>query len=61
MMSKHKPNPLLEALAEGRSYEWTIPGGCNLASMRKAIQRGQTESMSPIRDPADENGGTILL
>ena len=60
-MSKHKPDPLLEALAEGRSYEWTIPDGGNLASMRKAIQHGQTLTLSPIHDPAEIQVGDMVL
>ncbi len=52
-MSKHKDDPLLEALKEGRSYTWTVPDGGNLASMRAAIKHGQTLTMSPITDPGE--------
>ena len=60
-MSKTKKDPLLEALKEGRSYTWTVPDGGNRASMRKAIQHGQTLTMSPITDPAEIQVGDKVL
>jgi len=60
-MSKHKKNPLLEALQEGRSYTWTIPEGGNLASMRKAVKHGQTLTMSPIVDIREVRIEDIVL
>ena len=60
-MAKHKKDPLLEALKEGRSYTWTIPDGGNLASMRAAIKHGQTLTMSPIVDPAEIQVGDLVL
>ena len=60
-MSKHKKDPLLEALKEGKSYTWTIPDGGNLASMRKAIKHGQTLTMSPVGDPGEIRVGDLVL
>jgi hypothetical protein len=60
-MSKHKQDPLLEALKEGKSYTWTVPDGGNLASMRKAIKHGQTLTMSPISDPGEIQVGDMVL
>ncbi len=60
-MSKHKRDPLLEALREGKSYTWTVPDGGNLASMRKAIKHGQTLTMSPISDPGEIQAGDLVL
>ncbi len=60
-MSKHRKDPLLEALREGRSYTWTVPEGGNLASMRKAIKHGQTLTMSPIADPKEIQVGDFVL
>jgi hypothetical protein len=59
-MGKRK-DPLLEALAEGKSYTWTVPDGGNLASMRKAIKHGQTLTMSPINDPGEIKTGDMVL
>jgi hypothetical protein len=61
VMSKHKKDPLLEALKEGRSHTWTVPDGGNLASMRKAIKHGQTLTMSPITDPGEIRVGDMVL
>jgi hypothetical protein len=60
-MSKHKKDPLLEALKEGRSYTWTVPDGGNLASMREAIKHGQILTMSPIVDPGEIKVGDLVL
>jgi hypothetical protein len=60
-MSKHRKDPLLEALKEGKSYTWTVPDGGNLASMRKAIKHGQTLTMSPIADPKEIQKGDFVL
>jgi hypothetical protein len=60
-MAKHKKDPLLEALKEGKSYTWTVPDGGNLASMRKAIQHGQTLTMSPVTDPGEIRVGDMVL
>lgn len=60
-MSKHRKDPLLEALNEGKSYTWTVPDGGNLASMRKAIKHGQTLTMSPIADPKEIQVGNFVL
>ncbi|MBN1921780.1 MAG: hypothetical protein JW892_11075 [Anaerolineae bacterium] len=60
-MSKHKKDPLLEALKEGQSYTWTIPDGGNLASMRAALKHGQTLTMSPIADPNEIRVGDLVL
>lgn len=60
-MSKHKKDPLLEALKEGRSYTWTVPDGGNLASMRKAIKHGQILTMSPVTDPSELKVGDLVL
>ncbi len=60
-MSKHRKDPLLEALKEGQSYTWTVPDGGNLASMRKAIKHGQTLTMSPITDPGEIQLGDLVL
>ncbi len=59
-MSKHN-DPLLEALEAGQSYTWTVPDGGNRASMRKAIQHGQTLTMSPISDPSEIQVGDKVL
>lgn len=59
-MAKHK-DPLLEALAEGNAYTWTVPDGGNLASMRNAIEHGQTLTMSPIGDPSEIQVGDMVL
>ena len=59
-MSKHS-DPLLEALLAGQSYTWTVPDGGNRASMRKAIQHGQTLTMSPICDPSEIQVGDKVL
>jgi hypothetical protein len=60
-MSKHKKDPLLEALKEGQSYTWTVPDGGNLASMRAALKHGQTLTMSPITDPCEIRVGDLVL
>ncbi|MDX9952802.1 MAG: hypothetical protein RBT75_01845 [Anaerolineae bacterium] len=60
-MSKHKKDPLLEALKEGQSYTWTVPDGGNLASMRAALKHGQTLTMSPITDPSEIQVGDMVL
>lgn len=60
-MSKHKKDPLLEALKEGQSYTWTVPDGGNLASMRAALKHGQTLTMSPIADPSEIQVGDMVL
>ena len=60
-MSRHRKDPLLEALKEGRSYTWTVPEGGNLASMRKAIKHGQTLTMSPVTDPGEIQVGNLVL
>jgi hypothetical protein len=60
-MPKHRSDPLLEALREGRSYTWTVPDGGNLASMRKAIKHGQTLTMSPITDTNEIQAGDLVL
>lgn len=59
-MSKH-PDPLLVALEKGESYTWTVPDGGYFASMRKAIQHGQTLTMSPVHDPGEVRAGDIVL
>jgi hypothetical protein len=60
-MSKHRKDPLLEALKAGKSYTWTVPDGGNLASMRKAIKHGQTLTISPIGDPKEIQVGDLVL
>lgn len=60
-MSKHKKDPLLEALSEGRSYTWTVPDGGDLASMRAALKHGQTLTMSPILHPSEVQVGDMVL
>ncbi|MBN2386007.1 MAG: hypothetical protein JXB85_03240 [Anaerolineales bacterium] len=60
-MAKHKKDPLLEALKEGRSYTWTVPEGGNFASMRAAIKHGQTLTMAPVTDPRQVQVGDIVL
>ena len=60
-MSRHRKDPLLEALKEGKSYTWTVPDGGNLASMRKAIKHGQTLTMSPITHPKEIQVGDFVL
>lgn len=56
-----RPNPLLEALKEGRSFTWTEPDGGDLASMRAAIKHGQTLTMSPLTSPHEVQVGDIVL
>ena len=60
-MSKLKKDPLLEALKEGKSYTWTVPDGGNLASMREAINHGQTLTMSPVVNPSEIQVGDLFL
>ncbi|MBN2549364.1 MAG: hypothetical protein JXB15_09415 [Anaerolineales bacterium] len=60
-MSKHKKDPLLVALSEGRSYTWTVPDGGDMASMRAALKHGQTLTMSPITDPSEVQVGDMVL
>lgn len=60
-MSKHKEDPLLEALKEGKPYTWTVPDGGNLASMREAIKHGQTLTMSPIGNASEIQVGDRVL
>lgn len=60
-MSKHKKDPLLEALKESKSYTWTVPDGGDLASMREAIKHGQTLTMSPIVNPSEIQVGDLVL
>jgi hypothetical protein len=60
-MSKHRKDPLLEALKAGKSYTWTVPDGGNLDSMRKAIKHGQTLTISPIGDPKEIRVGDLVL
>jgi len=59
-MSRRK-DPLLETLKEGCSYTWTIPEGGNLASMRAAVNHGQTLTMSPVTDPQDIQVSDMVL
>lgn len=59
-MSKRK-DPLLEALKEGRSYTWTVPDGGDLASMRAAIEHGQTLTISPVANPHEIHVGDLVL
>jgi hypothetical protein len=60
-MGIHKKDPLLEALAQGQSYTWTVPDGGDLASMREAIQHGQTLILAPVGDPAEIQTGDLVL
>lgn len=60
-MPKHKKDPLMEALREGRSYTWTVPEGGDLASMRAAIKHGQTLTMSPVANPGEIQIGDLVL
>lgn len=60
-MSKHKQDPLLEALQAGRSYTWTVPEGGDLASMREAIKHGQTLTMSPVANLSEIQVGDLVL
>jgi hypothetical protein len=60
-MPKHKKDPLLEALQEGRSYTWTVPDGGDLASMRAAVKHGQTLTMSPIANSNEIQVGDLVL
>jgi hypothetical protein len=60
-MSKHRKDPLLEALKAGKSYTWTVPDGGNLDSLRKAIKHGQTLTISPIGDPKEIQVGDLVL
>ncbi len=60
-MSKKHKDLLLLALADGKSYTWTVPDGGDLASMRKAIKHRQTLTMSPITDPAEIKVGDMVL
>jgi len=60
-MPKHRKDPLLQALKEGRAYTWTVPDGGNLASMRNAIKHGQSLTMTPIQDPAEIQAGDMVL
>lgn len=60
-MSKHRKDPLLEALKAGKSYTWTVPDGGNLASMRRAIKHGQTLTMSPVSDPKEIQVRDLVL
>ena len=59
-MSKPK-DPLLVALKEGKSYTWTTADGGDFASMRKAIKRGQTITMSPVTTPDEVQVGDIVM
>jgi hypothetical protein len=53
-MAKRKtPDPLIEALENGRSHTITIADGGNLASMRAVLKHGQTLTFSPV-DNYDE-------
>ena len=50
-MAKRKtPDPLLEALANGRSHTITLPDGGNLASMRAVLKHGQKLTFTPVVD-----------
>ncbi len=50
-MAKRKtPDPLIEALEDGRSYTITLADGGDLASMRAALKHGQTLTYSPVTD-----------
>jgi len=60
-MSKHRKDPLLEALKEGQTYTWTVSEGGNLASMRKAIKHGQTLTMAPVTDSKEIQVGDFVL
>lgn len=60
-MTKHKKDPLIEVLKQGKSCTWTVPEGGDLASMRKALKHGQTLTMSPISDPAEIKVGDMVL
>ncbi len=59
-MSKQK-DPLQQALADGRSFTWTISDGGDLASMRAAVKHGQTLTMSPIVNPGEIQVGDMVL
>jgi hypothetical protein len=60
-MSKHRKDPLLEALQEGHSHTWTVPEGGNLASMRKAVKHGQTLTMAPVTASNEIQVGDFVL
>ena len=60
-MAKHKKNPLIVALNDGRDFTWTIPDGGNLASMRKAVKHGQILTMSPVTETTKLQVGDIVL
>jgi hypothetical protein len=51
-MAKRK-NPLIEALADGRPFDISVPEDGDLASMRGVLKHGQTLTLSPIVDLRD--------
>lgn len=59
-MAKRK-DPLVEALAQGRSYTFQVPQGGDLASMRAALTHGQTLTLSPVADVRQVQPGDIVL
>ena len=47
---RKSPDPLIEALVNGRSHTITIADGGDLASMRAVLKHGQTLTFSPVVD-----------
>ncbi len=47
---RKSPDPLIEALVNGRSYNVTIADGGDLASMRAVLKHGQSLTFSPVVD-----------
>jgi hypothetical protein len=61
-MSKRKrPDPLVTALQQGRSFTFTLPDGGAFASMRKVLKHGQSLTFSPVTDYHDVQVGDIVL
>ncbi|MCI0394938.1 MAG: hypothetical protein L0332_20800 [Chloroflexi bacterium] len=60
-MAKKRKDPLLDALAEGRPFEITLPEDGDLASMRAALKHGQVLTLSPVTDFCEVQTGDIVF
>lgn len=61
MTKQKRPDPLIAALKQQIPYTIIMVDGGNLASMREAVNHGQTLTFSPVTDPAVIQVGDIVM